>query len=64
MIVFEYGRYNSDTKKFVTNIELQFIWNQTDKWFGLDQKLYDITNDNDVSNEEEEEKSTETSEQE
>ena len=64
MIVFEYGRYNSDEKKFVTNIELQFIWNETDKWFGLNQKLYDVTNNNDITNKEEEEKSTETFEQE
>ena len=42
MIVFEYGRYNSKEKKFITNIELQFIWNDSDKWFGLNQVIKDI----------------------
>ena len=40
MIVFEYGRYDSKEKKFINSVELQFIWNEADQWFGLDQKVY------------------------
>lgn len=40
-IIFEYGRYNAVEKKFITSTELQFIWNDGDRWFGVDCKTYD-----------------------
>ena len=39
-IIFEYGRYDAAEKKFVTNIELQFIWNEADQWFGLEMATH------------------------
>ena len=35
-IIFEYGRFDVVDKKFKTNIELQFIWNDADQWFGVE----------------------------
>ena len=35
-VIFEYGRYDAVEKKFITNIELQFVWNDDDKWFGVE----------------------------
>ena len=42
-VIFEYGRYNSEEKKFETYIELQFIWNDKDQWFGVDQAVPEIS---------------------
>ena len=51
-IIFEYGRYSAVEKKFLTSTELHFIWNDTDKWFGVDCKTYDEaeSNINETSN--------------
>lgn len=35
-VIFEYGRYSAEENKFITNIELQFIWNDEDQWFGVE----------------------------
>ena len=40
-VIFQYGRYSAVEKKFLTSTELQFIWNDTDQWFGVDCKTYD-----------------------
>ena len=40
-IIFEYGKYIKAENKFVTSTELQFIWNDTDRWFGVNCKNYD-----------------------
>ncbi|MBR1729796.1 MAG: hypothetical protein IJ728_09770 [Selenomonadaceae bacterium] len=36
-IIFQYGRYDIVEKKFITNVELHFIWNYADQWFGVEQ---------------------------
>ena len=50
-VIFEYGRYSAVEKKFLTSTELHFIWNDTDKWFGVDCKIYDevASNSNETS---------------
>ena len=39
-IIFEYGRYNATEKKFATNIELHFCWEDDTQWFGVEQITY------------------------
>ena len=45
-VIFEYGRYSAVEKKFLTSIELHFIWDDKDQWFGVDCKTYveEVTN--------------------
>ena len=68
-IIFEYGRYSAVEKKFITYTELHFIWNDADRWFGVDCKTYiEDTNklngdSNGISNNGSIESSNETSEE-